>query len=413
MGPILIFDKSTLEGLNVDQAVWLDTFYYPNITPLFFMETLADLEKEVAAGRRPEQVVGNLAEKTPIQSGGPNVHHTPLYIESLLGRKIPMDNRVLLAGGTSYVKVGGRRGLIIERSAEMEALERWQRGEFLKVERMFAKAWRTALAALDLSRSKVRLVGGETVRDLGDAKRVADELVGRDGERYQVLRFALDRAPPRFRADVIRRWKEAGGPKLVDFAPYAAYVLTVDLFFSFATGAGLESTERPGHRIDLAYLYYLPFCMVFASSDKFHERVVPLFLTGKQVFIRGQELKADLAKLDGYYSRLPEEIKQQGVMKFAHYPPVDGDFLTSQLWDRFMRPEWRTWATEKPKAISKDDQERIVKQVKAMKQGIREGQSVRTDSDSMDMVQIQRSLPVRRGKWRLLPPGVENREKGE
>ena len=45
LGPILIFDKSTLQSLNVDEAVWLDNFFMTNITPLFFIETLADLEK--------------------------------------------------------------------------------------------------------------------------------------------------------------------------------------------------------------------------------------------------------------------------------------------------------------------------------------------------------------------------------
>jgi hypothetical protein len=34
-----------------------------NITPLFYIETLADLEKEVRAGKTPEQVVGEIAFK--------------------------------------------------------------------------------------------------------------------------------------------------------------------------------------------------------------------------------------------------------------------------------------------------------------------------------------------------------------
>jgi hypothetical protein len=63
MGPILIFDKSTLESLNPDEAMWLDVFFNSNITPLFFVETLADLEKAVHGGRTPEDVVGNLAYK--------------------------------------------------------------------------------------------------------------------------------------------------------------------------------------------------------------------------------------------------------------------------------------------------------------------------------------------------------------
>jgi hypothetical protein len=32
---------------------WFDQLYYPNITPLFFVETLADLDKEMAGGRTP------------------------------------------------------------------------------------------------------------------------------------------------------------------------------------------------------------------------------------------------------------------------------------------------------------------------------------------------------------------------
>ena len=74
-GPILIFDKSLIEMLSPDEAVWLGQFYRVNIVPVFLVETLADLEKEVAAGRTPEQVVGRLAEKTNIMTADPNTHH--------------------------------------------------------------------------------------------------------------------------------------------------------------------------------------------------------------------------------------------------------------------------------------------------------------------------------------------------
>jgi len=41
MGPSLIFDKSSLESLNLDEAVMMDNFYMSAITPLFFVECLA------------------------------------------------------------------------------------------------------------------------------------------------------------------------------------------------------------------------------------------------------------------------------------------------------------------------------------------------------------------------------------
>jgi hypothetical protein len=92
MGPIVLFDKSARQILTNDEAVWLDTFYFPSITPLFFVETLADLEKEMEGGRSPEDLVGALAEKTPL-GGGINVHHHTLSLAELVGNKIEMKWR--------------------------------------------------------------------------------------------------------------------------------------------------------------------------------------------------------------------------------------------------------------------------------------------------------------------------------
>ena len=87
LGPTIVFDKSTLQSLNLDEVCWLENFFAANITPLFFVETLADLEKEVKSGRTPEQVVGNLANKTPVVNARPNVHHLRIcQAELLLGR---------------------------------------------------------------------------------------------------------------------------------------------------------------------------------------------------------------------------------------------------------------------------------------------------------------------------------------
>ena len=43
------------------------TFFMSNITPLFYIETFADLEKEVRVGKTPEQIVGEIAYKTRLE----------------------------------------------------------------------------------------------------------------------------------------------------------------------------------------------------------------------------------------------------------------------------------------------------------------------------------------------------------
>lgn len=404
VGPILIFDKSTLQSLTVDESVWLDAFYLPSITPLFFIETLADLDKALAGGRTPEEVVGNLAEKTPT-GAMPNAHHTKLCVANLLGEAIAMDGRVVLAGGR-HLTTGDRRGLIFEPAPEREALIRWGEGRFFDIERRFAREWRRALTRLDLAASSARLIGGPRIRDHADAKSAAGELVRQDGQRYAVLRFALDslQVPSSLSRDILCRWKGEGGPRLVDFAPYAAYVTTVNLCFALAIGASLESSGRPSHQIDLAYLYYLPFCYVFTSNDRLHERLAPLFLRSDQAFVKGADLKRDLGKLNDYYSALPPEVRERGVMSFAHYPPVDGKFLTAQLWDRFMRSEWREWARKPPMKLSPERERELVEMVNRMK---KEGRPTEPfGADEADELQVQHKVPMRKGSWRLLPPDV-------
>ena len=128
-----MFDKSVLQSLSVDEAVWLDTFYFPCITPVFFTETLADLEKEVRKGRTPEEVVGNLAEKTPI-GGAINVYHHTLSVNELLGRTVELRHVPVVPGGNPVNAPNGRRAVVYDAPPEVAALGRWQEHDFLDVE---------------------------------------------------------------------------------------------------------------------------------------------------------------------------------------------------------------------------------------------------------------------------------------
>jgi hypothetical protein len=119
-GPNILFDKSFLQSLSLDESVLFDHFFHPVICPLFFVETLADLEKAVRQGRTPEQEVGIIADKVPETSGFPNLHHTHLGIANLIGREVIMDGRVMVAGGRP-VRVEGKSGVVHEQSPEAGA----------------------------------------------------------------------------------------------------------------------------------------------------------------------------------------------------------------------------------------------------------------------------------------------------
>jgi len=254
-GPILIFDKSTLESLNADEAVWLDNFFSTNITPLFFIETLADLEKQVRGGRTPEQVVGNLSYKTPDMQSSPNVHHQRLLEAELYGLEtIPMDGRPIISGG-SPVTLNGKTGIIFRRSKEEEALIRWQAHEFLALERLIAKSWRRSLSDVNYEKAykffQNWFPSGTKPRSLQQVKVLADDNIdGRDQGKTLEFGMILLGIPREARNQITARWQRAGEPAIRGFAPYFRYVLSVELFFYLAIASDLISRDRPTNKVD-------------------------------------------------------------------------------------------------------------------------------------------------------------------
>ena len=277
MGPILIFDKSAFQNLNVDDAVWLDNSYLCNITPLFLTETLADLEKEVGRGRSPEDVVGNLAYKTPDMNSKTNIHHSRLIeTELLAGGAVDMTiGRPHVSGGTT-IELDGKTGVIFKPSEEEEAMSRWQKGEFIDAERLFAKAWRRSLLLIDLESRYAyfqRFFPLGKPRTLENVKAIVDFYM-RGADQESVLRFGLSIVGISMKGQeqVVERWKNSGKPIIHKFAPYFAYMFSVDFFFYLAIAADLISRGRASHKIDLRtcttylFVWYLPLRIIYTKK---------------------------------------------------------------------------------------------------------------------------------------------------
>ena len=273
MGPITLFDKSFLQSLSLDEAVWFDHFFYPVICPIFYVETLADLAK--AEDKRPaEEAVRIIAEKTPEFYSSPCIFHRDLAELSLLGFDVPMDGSIPRPEGR-YVTGGGRTGVVYDESREMRAFGRWQSKDFLEVEHLFAADWRKTLAQVDLNKVAINFrssgIDGKNCHSLEQAKDIAQGIVDGSTNPYTRLAMAIQffDIHQQYWSEIAERWESLGRPTLSTFAPYAAYVLTVEIFFHISIAANLISGERPSNRTDIAYLFYLPFCMMFVSNDNF------------------------------------------------------------------------------------------------------------------------------------------------
>lgn len=420
-GPSLIFDKSVLQALNPDEAMWLDNFYITNITPLFFIETLADLEKKVQAGRTPEEVVGNLSYKTP-DMGCVNTHHENLLYGELTGQdKVEMLGRPIISGGQA-IKLGEETGIVFREPPEVEAFQRWQKHQFLEIERTIARKWREGLKS-DIPEQIYRIFQRFFItfgkpKSLDELKMQADRIIDSPNKKGS-LTFGLSiiGVLPEAQKEILQRWKNSGSKPIREFAPYFTHVLSVDLFFYLGVAANLFSNFRhpQTHKVDIAYLYYLPFCKIFVSNDKIHIGISSFFLRPDQSFVNGNDLKTDLAKLDQHYSAYPEDVRNRGVVSFAFIPPDDTSFLVTRMWDKYMASTWRNMKSRKFDGTDKIDPEKEKAIIEKITRFVKEGKpikrSVLGDSDEVHSMTLKHMVSARKGKWRRFPPEIENSKK--
>lgn len=403
MGPIALFDKSFLQSLSLDESVWFDQFYIANISPLFYVETLADLDKEMKRGQTSEQVVGGIAAKTPQLSGAPNMHHQELVLANLMGQSISMSGRPIVASGRS-VESEGKIGVNIDISPESKAFSRWQNGEYQQIERDFAKVWRNHIKSMTFENSAnyAKSLGIDIFRckNVDDAYEVACEIVTKTSKPFDLIKFIVTSLgiSHEYHQPLMKRYQEMNFPPLNQFAPYAAHVITVEVFFHISVSRGFISGDRPSNKIDIAYLHYLPFCNVFISGDKLHRKTAQLFIKDHQRFIWGPDLKSDLANINKHFMAYPEEVKERGIISFASKPPKDGDFLTSELWD-LLDTSWRN-PSENSTPLSEEANEKLLKFVKGFADAPNLPPELEPDlSEEIDNLMIQRSIQKRRGSW--------------
>lgn len=413
MGPITLFDKSFLQALSTDEAVWFDNFFYPVVAPLFYIETLADLYKKPRDGKTPEEEVGIIAAKTPQLHGGPCYFHMELCAQDLLGNPVPMTGQIPMAGMRQVVR-DGKEAAIAEVSKEAKAFHRWQNGAFFEVERLHAREWRLQVENTDLSAIEKAMkqigISSKTCKSLDAALALADSVVAglsKTSSRFDGMLEVLE-VPQRLRAYIKERWKRRGRPPLHTFAPYAAHVLRVELFFRAALGANLVASTRASHKVDMAYLFYLPFCTLFASSDKLHRQCAPLFMRSNQEFVWGLDLKADLGALNAHFSALPTEVRQQGIYKFASRLPVESQGLIRKLFERHTPNLLKPAAVLDPAAINRGADKKLLEEMKSWESAPTVAPSRRSTGDVLETMIIKRSISRTRGSWVQIGPEVND-----
>ena len=371
MNITIVIDKSTFQSLSFSELYRLSSYYKHIITPVLTMEILGDLKKEFEEGKKPssERVV-EFANKLFPMDTVVNAHYKTLMKGDLLGYPPSMDGRPNVGIQKSVISETGQKGFVIQETEEEKSIYKWKAGNFSEADHELSQLWRMTTTQEDLLESlKKNLKANGSYKfnnyqELYDFvyKNISEPNIQQNLLVSCVENYGLDAES---KVKVFGRWTQEGMPLIEKFAPYAFHCLLIDNLFMFGLSSDLIGT-RPTNRVDLEYLYYLPFCNIFTSNDKVHKNLTPLLLKSYQRFITGPELKEDLKNIVTHLDALSEEERK----KFKSVPPIIETSLTFKLWaEYFDYPKKSTWNREISEAEKVKMKAKMDEFIKAMDEG--------------------------------------------
>lgn len=341
MGPIIILDKSTLEALSPGEVFILHKYYHVNIAPVLALEILGDLKKP-RENQSSESRVVQLANKIMAFDAVVNVHYKSQIKASLAGYEVKMDRRPVLSDGRTVKNENGEQGIVFEVSAAEKAFLRWKNSDFSEAEKILGGLWRESTRSLDIEGLIIDLKKvSPHLPSFKDTKHLFETLTALLARREHQVHFLMAMVNEfglasdiDFVQKVLLRWEAGKFENLEPFAPYAFYCFKVNYFFQLGLINNFFGTKST-NRVDLEYVYYLPFCMAFSSGDKFLKQIAPYFIHHDQSFIDKNQLKEDLKKIELTWHSANDKQQWDTV------PPEDPDSITWQIWKKHMSTDRR------------------------------------------------------------------------
>jgi hypothetical protein len=370
----------------------LERHYTLNVPPVLLLETLADLKRDTGDAARSQALVTALARRMLRGETRFNMHHREICAAELSGfskDRVEMYGVPILGPGKNERMPDGRICKVYDVSWQNRVLIKWIDGAFSEAEHLIALEWRETSYNIEVQAYERRLNDQYVIipraNDLGDVVNAVDNIVSNPRMQDFCLNWLMDELSLNrdVRAAIQMRWRMRSTAYLKDFAPYAHFCVRVNLAFVFGLIRGLiSSNPEKKTRVDLEYCYYLPFCMVFASSDGFHGRFAPLLLKGDQDFLDGSKLKADLKRLDEEWQSLTAEQKRQRDNEYGDHPVENPESVTWQIWRKRMRPRTAS-SGNAATSMTREAKDEFVKQIRSVSDAA-SGKSTAAPSSSLD-----------------------------
>lgn len=343
LAPVALVDKSMLQTLRPAEAALFDGLFEAVIPPTLLSEIASDLAKEDLSNSTPEDFTGVLAGKLPEVRGSLSEFHATAGTFELLGGAVPMKFRPLPTRRGAR-DVGDSGATVFSRQEELSILRRWRERKFTETELSFAAFWRETChrpprggAFENLRRAEALPI---RVKDMAEAREAARRLVQTRPVSPELLFLVVSICvvPPAFVPGIFERFNSLQR-SLQEACPFVAHMASVEVFYRLILNSGNIVSPDPKVTFgDRFYLYYLPFCGIFLSGDKFHRRAAPLFMEAEQEFVDSSRIAPELKLLAEHFEK---QAKDSGVVPKLPRSPIGLECPEiTKLWDRFL-PGWK------------------------------------------------------------------------
>lgn len=332
----MLLDKSAIQALGPETVRVQSEYFYTMVAPVVVWEICGNIEK-LRLGEINEERVRALARKAKPLNSIVSADWRKMCLGELLGmgrvRVGSGGSRVPLVDGGHLVPIGdGKYGHVLDHQPEAQALLQWSFGEWTAEHRQYARRWREVTRSINLEVFRHRF--GPAKRTDGTVEEVS-EVVNRVLRDPSLQVYLLDLVLAEIGVSqstmlrVRRRWISPGGPAWSVAAPYAHYCARTILTFYLSLAWRIINVN-PTNRVDLEYLFYLPFTPIFVSGDeKSHGRLAPMLMEADQEYVRERDFREAL-----------EAVVQQRKDVLPTSPPIGArdsrypadDSLISKLW---------------------------------------------------------------------------------
>ncbi|MGJ8635475.1 MAG: hypothetical protein ACSHX5_01330 [Phycisphaerales bacterium] len=303
-GPVVIYDKSVIRSLSVNDIVRLTSISHTVITPVLVWEICGEIEK-LKNDESTSSLAMSFAHKAnPIGSCATTEWRKLCLAELQQLQQFPIgrgwDRKPVIEGSHNVPLSTGGTALHIDAQPEKLALLSWSNGQWSGEHQQFSAKWHQYKNAIDIKKYQSRLPLSLPIPETPEQVRGYTSLMMEDTSLQPgFLHLVLDSLNlPKSRRNIILRYWLSSGLDWMHHCPFTSHCAKTLLTFHIAVSGGLLNQD-PTNTIDLEYLMYLPFCTVFISNDmKSHGKIAPILMDSDQYFLNLNALKSELKTFD-------------------------------------------------------------------------------------------------------------------